>query len=146
MEKGKKYFSIGFLLVCVVIASFLIYNSFFKKSLPPQTRTGVQETNPAGVVFPTKTPEEIKVITNAKTAVVNITDTKIEPIILAVKTFDQAQFNNQSGKTINIVGEGWGNFPLPSGSNMTQPFSKAGKYSYKVTGLDASLTGEIIVK
>lgn len=146
MEKAKKYLSIGFLILCLVGASFLIYKAFFDKSsvkLPEESDTGASET---AVVLPTKTPEEIKIISSAKTTIIDITDTKIEPIVLEVKAFDQVQFNNKSGKTIKVVGEGWGNFPLPSGSNMTQPFNKAGKYNYKVTGLDASLTGEIIVK
>lgn len=149
MQNLKKYFPAVFLAICVVAVSFFIYKSFFEKpsaKLPSQTKTNVREIVSTKYVFPTRTSEEIKIISEAKTATIDITGTKVEPPVLEVNAYDQVQFNNKSGKTIKVVGEKWGNFPVPSGLNMTQPFNEAGSYKYKIEGLDTVLTGEIVVK
>jgi len=153
MQNLKKYFLSIFLGVCIIVAVFFVYKLFFNKStkLPAQPETRVEEVVPPSseVAIPTKTTEGVRAKGSPNkliTATVDITNTEIVPSSLEVVPFTLVQFNNKSGKAIEIVGEKWGNFSLASGTNKKQLFDRAEKYSYTITGLNASLTGEIIVK
>lgn len=151
---NKKYLSIGFLVVCVVVASFFLYNAFAKKSgvkVPSQTETNVEEGVPvtSEVGAPSVTPEAVRVKGSPGkviTATVDITDTKVTPANLEAVPFTMVTFNNKSSKAIKIVSENFGTISLAPGEKSNQLLDKAENYSYTITGLAASLTGEIVVK
>ena len=151
MENVKKYLSWGFLAVCVIIASFLIYNSFFKKSTAKLPAVNVEEVVPA--TGETSVPAAGSEPVRAKgspdkliTAAIDITETKIDHSSLEVAPFTLVTFNNKSGKAVKIASEKFPGISLASGEKANQLFDRAGSYSYTITGLDASLTGAIIAK
>lgn len=75
---------------------------------------------------------------------IEINDNTIKPSSAQARPMDQIRFANRSvASTITIIGSAWGNIPIESGQNMTQVFTKAGKYPYTITPL--GLTGEVVI-
>lgn len=145
MEKAKKNLLIGFLAVCVIVVSFLIYNSFFKRSVVKEPSAPSASEN----VVPTSAAESVRAKGSPDkliTAAVDITNTKIVPSSLEVAPFTLVTFNNNSSKAVKIVSEKFPGIALASGGKADQLFDRADNYNYTITGLDISLAGEIIAK
>lgn len=149
--ENKKYLSLIFLIVCVGAVSLFAYNLFFKKSTVELPVAKVEESVPVTneVGAPSVTPEAVRVKGSPGkviTATVDITDTKVTPANLEAVPFTVVTFNNKSSKAIKIVSEKFPGISLASGEKASQLLDKAENYSYTITGLGTSLTGEIVVK
>lgn len=97
------------------------------------------------IALPTKTPEEIEIISKIEEHKVIIYDKNIKPKVLNIKAHDQVSFVNKTNKEISVAGEGWGGVLLRPEENMTQSFEKIGSFEYKVS-TSLLLFGEVIVR
>lgn len=143
MDKIKAKLPIIFVSLAVLIFAAAVYQTFIgskKEKLPAGTLPPAGKT----VIIPTKTPEEVKIISEMKTGQVNISDSEVTPQNISVKLHDQIQFFNKSSKSIKVAGDNWGGVPLSPGENMTQAFDTAGTFSYSVPELN--LTGQVTVE
>lgn len=144
MEKQK--FSLGILAVVGVVTVFLISALIIKQSQAPTPQpTGQPDQAPTFPPLPTKTPEEIKIISKIETKTVVVKNSKFDPETLMVKLHDQVVWKNEDTVNHKVKGEGWGNVPIGPGENFTQAFDKAGTYPY-ICALHPTMTGTIIVK
>lgn len=145
MDKIKVKLPVIFVSLAVLVFLVVIYKTFVvpeMRDIEGPLKIGVKPTSSA--IIPTKTPEEVKIISEMKTGQVNISDSEITPQNISVKLHDQIQFFNKSSKLIKVAGESWGGVPLSPGENMTQAFDTAGTFAYSVSEL--SLTGKVTVE
>lgn len=140
--KSKAIWRVLLVIVVILVIVFSIYKSISSKKEASKEEQLVVPTQP--LVLPTKTIEEINVISEIKTLEVVISDVEIKPQTLKIKVNDQVKFLNDSSNTITVKGIGWGNLPLSAGENMTQSFKEQGTFSYTISGLD--YTGQIVVE
>ncbi|PIS13891.1 hypothetical protein COT65_01720 [Candidatus Shapirobacteria bacterium CG09_land_8_20_14_0_10_47_13] len=145
MDKQK--LSLGIFGVVGVITLVLIGALVTKQNQvsPGTTTPGQNELAPTSPPLPTKTAEEIKIISQIETKVVTIKNFKFDPETLTVKLHDQVVWKNQDTVNHQIKGNNWGNVPIGPGENFTQAFDKAGTFPY-VCALHPTMTGTIIVK
>lgn len=139
------------MVIAFVVFAFLVFFyaifRFLPKSLNfsfPSTKN--QNLPTPRVVVPTKTPQEIEVISKMETKEIVIANDSLTPKALTIKAFDQVQFTNKSDKTITIAGEGWSGSPLKAGRKAIRAFDQVGTFTYTVSGLTSSLTGKVVVK
>jgi len=139
----KERWPIILLVVALSFVALVSYQSFFKKTINPSSE---MPTSGVGSSYPTKTPEEVKVISEMQTLEIRVTSAGLEPKTLTAKVHDQIRIVNKTGKAIKIEGAEWGKFGLAPERTVVRPFDNPGTFSFAVTGLDASLTGQIIIK
>jgi len=152
---------IVFIAVCLIIFAFAIYKTVLPKKpeteiIPvgqpvPTIAENVENTVPpqtlTPVVAPTKTPQEVKIISQIETKRVDIKEKSIEPNPITIKLHDQIQFYNSvsASQKISIIGTGWGGaIKFSFGDNLTQPFDKLGEFPYTIPELN--LQGKVIVQ
>lgn len=147
MDKQK--LSLGIFAVVGIITLVLIGALVTKQNQTPTgkgtTTPGQTELAPTSPPLPTKTPAEIKIISQIETKIVTIKNVKFDPETLTVKLHDQVVWKNEDTVTHNVKGTGWGNVPIGPGENFTQAFDKAGTFTY-VCAIHPTMTGTIIVK
>ncbi len=136
---------IKYLVLAVIFFAlgFMVYEKFVGPVLKKNAQVAPA---PAEVVIPTKTPEEIKIISQVKTIDVLIYASGAKPKVLGVRLHDQVRFVNKTGKSITVSGDTWEGVPLAPEENMTLGFDEAGIFSYKVSGLSPEATGQIFVE
>lgn len=147
---NKQKLSLGVFAVIGVATVILIGALVTKQKQVPTGGKGTATPGQTGQIptsppLPTKTPEEIKIISQIETKIVTIKNLKFEPETLTVKLHDQVAWKNEDTVDHKVKGDNWGNVPIGPGENFTQAFDKAGTYSYTCT-LHPTMTGTIIVK
>lgn len=148
MDKQK--LSLGIFAVVGVVTVVLIGALMAKQKQVSTGGKGITVPDQTGQIptpppLPTKTPEEIKIISQIETKIVTIKNLKFEPETLTIKLHDQVVWKNQDTVNHKVKGDNWGNVPIGPGENFTQAFDKVGTYSYTCT-LHPTMTGTIIVK
>lgn len=147
MDKQK--LSLGLFAVVGVITLVLIGALITKQKQTPTGGGGITpgqtDQTPTSPPLPTKTPEEIKIISQIETKIITIKNLKFEPETLTIKLHDQVVWKNLDSVDHKIKGDDWGNVPIGPGENFTQAFDKAGAFSYACT-LHPEMKGTIIVK
>lgn len=129
-------------MVTVLLISTLIIKQGQAPAPQPAGQPGQVPTSPP---LPTKTPQELEIISKIETKTVTIKNLKFEPETLTIKLHDQVVWKNQDSIDHKVKGNDWGNVPIGPGENFTQAFDKTGTYSYTCT-LHPTMTGTIIVK
>lgn len=114
-------------------------NQIINKLSPPQK--SVEKIAPP----PTKTPQEVKVLSNVKDYQITINKNGFSPNTVKIKAYDQVIWTNKDQKTHNVKGENWGNINLLKNSRYLQPFNNKGTYRYYCS-LHPKEKGIIIVK
>lgn len=128
-----------FIITVVSLVLFRKKKASFK-SPPLQESSSTQQT----FVIPTKTPQEIEIISKTETHTVNIENEQFNPPTLQIKLHDQVMWINKNSKIHKITGEGWGNVPIEDGESFVQAFNEPGTYSYSCA-LHPQIQGTIIV-
>lgn len=144
MDKQK--LSLGIFAAVAVITVLLISTLIIKQrqtpTLPPAGQPVQIPTSPP---LPTKTPQELEIISKIETKIVTIKNNQFDPQTITVKRYDQVEWQNKDTVNHKVKGEGWGNVPIGPSENFTQAFDKAGTYSY-ICALHSTMTGTVIVK
>lgn len=129
------------MIVAVISLVFFWQKKAFPK--PPSLPSTFSPT-PEHFVIPTKTPQEIEIISKIETHTVEIENDKFNPPQLQIKLHDQVVWVNKNNKTHKITGEGWGNVPIENGESFTQAFDEPGTYSYSCA-LHPEMRGSVTV-
>ncbi|MGB9613588.1 MAG: plastocyanin/azurin family copper-binding protein [Candidatus Margulisiibacteriota bacterium] len=133
-------FSLAFIVAVVSLVLYFQKKASLKSLQPLPESTQL----PGQVLIPTKTPQEIEIISKIKTYTVNIENDQFNPSQLQIKVHDQIVWVNKNNKTHKITGEGWGNVLIENGENFTRTFDEPGTYSYSCA-LHPEMKGTITV-
>ncbi len=131
------------LAVIFFVLGFVLYRQFVGPVLKKSAKIAPA---PVEVVIPTKTPEEIKIISQIKTNDVLIYTDGAKPKVLGIKLHDQVRFVNKTSKSITVSGDTWEGILLAPEENMTVGFDEAGNFSYKVAEFTPEVSGQIFVE
>lgn len=135
--------------IFIVISLFVIIGSlsyvFIAGRKTSELRNNAQTGGPTAPPLPTRTQEEIKVISEIKDYNVDITAAGFTPSEVTVKTNDQVFFTNKDSVVHKVKGENWGNVPIGNGERFVQSFKTPGVYEY-TDAANPALKGKIIVK
>jgi plastocyanin len=135
-------------VVAVVTAGLITALLIKSKQLSPSPATGPTGQDlqsPTAPPLPTKTPQEIEIISKTETKVVIIRNSKFDPETLTIKLHDQVVWKNQDTVDHKVAGKDWGKVLIQPGENLVQTFDKAGVYPYTCV-LHPTMTATIIVK
>jgi plastocyanin len=136
-------------LICLVIAldvaviaviAFLVIRN--RQKIQPAAPAGNQ---PPSIVLPTRSPEEIKIISQMETKNVEIKDKTFIPAALTIKVHDQVRWHNADEVDYQLKGDGWQSLPLKPSRNFTRSFDQAGTFPYTCS-LHPEMKGTVVVK
>jgi len=131
------------LAVIFLVLGFVAYRQFVEPVLKKSSQI---TPAPTEIIIPTKTPEEIKIISEIMTHEVLINADGAKPKVLGIKLHDQVRFVNKTSRSITVNGDTWEGVLLAPEENMTVAFDEAGNLSYKVLELAPEVTGQIFVE
>jgi plastocyanin len=119
-------------LVVAVIVILVVRNRSVKQTeRRPQPAMVSAPVEPTKAVLPTKTPTEIKIISQIETKTVEIKNGAFAPADAAAKVHDQIQWQNRDTVDHWLADEDWGSpLALKPGRVFTQSFDKPGTYRY----------------
>ena len=132
--------------VIVVIVGLVIKNRKSQQATSNTQQVTRNTPEPTKVLLPTRTAEEIKIISQMETKTIEIKTGAFVPANATAKVHDQIQWRNNDTSECQIQGEGWGSpLALKPGRVFTQSFDKAGVYRY-FCKLQPEIKGSITIK
>ncbi|MBI2029431.1 cupredoxin domain-containing protein [Candidatus Gottesmanbacteria bacterium] len=136
-------------IAALVFGVFYFYNIFVaNNNLTPnqsdQDRS-FDAINGDGSNQPTKSPEEIKIITELENHTVLIKDNAFSPESITIKVNDQVIWENNDNTQHRVKGDDWGGATINNGGKFAQAFDKPGTYAY-ICEIHPEMKGTIIVK
>lgn len=142
---------IGFIVIAaLIVGTSYVYTTFVANKntaspLKKEENRPLETTNSNETPRPTKTPQEIKIISEIKDHTISIKDNAFSPETVTIKVNDQVIWENNDNTQHQVKGDDWGGVTINNGERFTQAFDKSGTYQYYCT-IHPEMKGTIIVK